>query len=60
VCFLVFWFFCTIHLYPNICRAFRDILKTDRDTYGAGEDYEIGDVVTDDWQQRVDDVVAGI
>ena len=23
-----------------------------------GQDYEIGDVVTDDWQQRVDDVVA--
>lgn len=41
-------------------RAFRGILKTDRDTYGAGEDYEIGDVVADDWQQRVDDVVAGI
>ncbi|KAF8805217.1 hypothetical protein BYT27DRAFT_7224926 [Phlegmacium glaucopus] len=41
-------------------RAFRDILKTDRDTYGMGEDYEIGDVVADDWQQRVNDVVAGI
>ncbi|KAF8952144.1 hypothetical protein BDZ97DRAFT_1880774 [Flammula alnicola] len=40
-------------------RAFRDILKTDRETYSAGEDYEIGDVVADDWQQRVDDVVAG-
>ncbi|KJA16691.1 hypothetical protein HYPSUDRAFT_144977, partial [Hypholoma sublateritium FD-334 SS-4] len=44
----------------KIVRAFRDILKTDRETYGAGEDYEIGDVVADEWQQRVDDVVAGI
>ena len=43
-----------------MCRAFRDILRTDRNTYGTGQDYEIGDVVTDDWQQRVDDVVAGI
>ena len=49
-----------IHLHP-IClrRAFKDILKTDRDTYGIGEDYEIGDVVADDWQQTVDDVVGG-
>lgn len=39
-------------------RAFRDILKTDRETYGASEDYEIGDVVADEWQQRVEDVVA--
>ncbi|KIJ94950.1 hypothetical protein K443DRAFT_109586, partial [Laccaria amethystina LaAM-08-1] len=41
-------------------RAFRDILKTDRNTYGAGEDYDILDVIADDWQQRVDDVIAGI
>ncbi|KDR65174.1 hypothetical protein GALMADRAFT_44440, partial [Galerina marginata CBS 339.88] len=40
-------------------RIFRDALKTDRQTYGVGEDYEIGDVVADDWQQRVDDVVGG-
>jgi hypothetical protein len=43
-----------------ICRAFRDILKTDRDTYGIGKNYKIGDIIADDWQQRVDDVVAGI
>ncbi|KJA19533.1 hypothetical protein HYPSUDRAFT_143746, partial [Hypholoma sublateritium FD-334 SS-4] len=44
----------------KVVRAFRDILKTDRETYGSGEDYEIADVVADEWQQRVDDVVAGI
>ena len=42
-----------------ICRAFRDILKTDKENYGVGEDYEIGDVIADDWQQTVDDVVGG-
>lgn len=40
-------------------RAFNAILKHDRAQYGAGQDYEIKDVVADDWQQRVDDVVAG-
>jgi hypothetical protein len=40
-------------------RAFNEILKVDRATYGAGEDYEIGDTVADEWQQRVDDVVGG-
>lgn len=47
-----------LHLH-HICRAFRDILKIDRETYGVGEDYEIGDVVADVWQQTVDDVVGG-
>jgi len=47
-----------IYSHP-ICRAFRNILKTDRETYGVGEDYEIGDVIADDWQQTVDDVVGG-
>lgn len=28
--------------------------------YGAADNYEIKDVVADEWQQRVDDVVAGI
>jgi hypothetical protein len=32
----------------------------DRATYGVGEDYEIGDLINNEWQQRVDDVVAGI
>jgi len=27
--------------------------------YGTEADYEIADVVPDEWQQRVDDVVAG-
>ena len=43
-----------------MCRAFRDILKNDRECYGQDEDYEIVDVIADDWQQRVDDVVAGV
>ncbi|KAF9470071.1 hypothetical protein BDN70DRAFT_89778, partial [Pholiota conissans] len=43
----------------RVVRAFRDILNTDRSTYGAGEDYEIGDVIPNDWQQKVDDVIAG-
>lgn len=42
-----------------VCRAFNDLLKTDRIQYGAGEDYAIGDTVPDEWQQRVDSVVAG-
>ena len=42
-----------------ICRAFNEILKVDRATYGAGEDYVIADTIADEWQQRVDDVVAG-
>ncbi|CAA7263726.1 unnamed protein product [Cyclocybe aegerita] len=41
-------------------RAFNEILKIDRATYGAAEEYVIGDTVPDEWQQRVDDVVAGI
>jgi hypothetical protein len=50
-----------IHLYPTIIyRAFRAVLKSDRETYGVGEDYVIADLVADDWQQRVDDVVSGI
>ena len=32
----------------------------DQATYGVGEDYEIGDTVSNEWQQTVDDVVAGI
>ena len=42
-----------------LCRAFNEILRTDHATYGADEDYVIGDTVADEWQQRVDDVVAG-
>ncbi|CAA7262374.1 unnamed protein product [Cyclocybe aegerita] len=43
-----------------LCRAFNEILKIDRATYGVAEEYVIGDTVPDEWQQRVDDVVAGI
>lgn len=43
-----------------LCRAFKTILMNDRATYGVGEDYEIGDLINNEWQQRVDDVVAGI
>jgi hypothetical protein len=34
-------------------------LKVDRATYGTVEDYVIADTVADEWQQRIDDVVAG-
>ena len=40
--------------------AFKKILDMDRATYGIGKDYEIGDTVSNELQQRVDDVVAGI
>ena len=40
-------------------RGFTDILKNDRAQYGVGEDYVIGDVIADEWQQRVDNVVGG-
>ena len=44
----------------DICRAFREILRVDRETYGVGQlkDYEVPNVVADDWQQRVDDAIA--
>ncbi|KJA14234.1 hypothetical protein HYPSUDRAFT_208899 [Hypholoma sublateritium FD-334 SS-4] len=43
----------------KIARGFTDILKNDRALYGAGEDYVIGDVIADEWQQRVDNVIGG-
>jgi hypothetical protein len=45
----------------NLCafRAFNEILKIDRQKYGADEEYEITDTIADEWQQRVDDVVLG-
>jgi hypothetical protein len=50
-------------LYHNILiyhhRAFQEILKADRGKYGGEDNYDIGDAVADEWQQRVDDVVAG-
>ncbi|KJA16143.1 hypothetical protein HYPSUDRAFT_148190, partial [Hypholoma sublateritium FD-334 SS-4] len=42
----------------KIVRCILDILKTDRETYGTSEDYEIGDIVADELQQRVEDVVG--
>ena len=39
-----------------ICRGFNDILKTDRERYGAEEGYVIKDTIADEWQ-RVDDVI---
>ena len=42
-----------------ISRAFNEILKVDRAKYGADEEYEIADTIADEWQQRVDDAVAG-
>ncbi|KIK09284.1 hypothetical protein K443DRAFT_942 [Laccaria amethystina LaAM-08-1] len=43
----------------KITKAFNRILQTDRELYGADEDYSISDVVADEWQQQVDAVVAG-
>ena len=40
-------------------RAFNQVLKADRINFGVGEQYEIADNTADEWQQRVDDVVAG-
>ena len=40
-------------------RAFKAILQADRATYGASDDYEIANVIGNEWQQRVDDVVSG-
>ena len=48
-----------IYLYL-IYRGFTEILKKDRTQYGVNEDYVIGDVIADEWQQRVDNVVGGI
>ena len=42
-----------------VCRAFNEILKLDRAKYGSNDDYTIGDTIADEWQQRVDEVVAG-
>ncbi|KJA15036.1 hypothetical protein HYPSUDRAFT_149645, partial [Hypholoma sublateritium FD-334 SS-4] len=43
----------------KVARGFTDILKNDRALYGVDEDYVIGDVIADEWQQRVDNVVGG-
>jgi hypothetical protein len=48
-----------IYIFTITCRAFNEILKTDRTTFGADDDYVIGDVIPDELQQRVDAVVAG-
>jgi hypothetical protein len=51
-------FFCE-YIFTFTCRAFNEILKNDQTTFGADNDYVIGDVVPDELQQRVDAVVAG-
>ena len=51
--------FSSEYIFTSTCRAFNEILKTDRTTFGADDDYVIGDVVPDELQQRVDAVVAG-
>lgn len=49
------------HIYLYLLyRGFTEILKKDRAQYGAGENYVIGDVIADEWQQRVDNVVGGL
>ncbi|PPQ95068.1 hypothetical protein CVT25_002255 [Psilocybe cyanescens] len=44
---VLFFFHDNMLILYHTCRAFGDILKTNRDTYGMGEDYEIGDIVAD-------------
>ncbi|KAF8890256.1 hypothetical protein CPB84DRAFT_1940300 [Gymnopilus junonius] len=41
-------------------KVFNEILKVDRGIYGADDEYEIKEVVADEWQQCVDDMVAGV
>ncbi|KJA24006.1 hypothetical protein HYPSUDRAFT_136689, partial [Hypholoma sublateritium FD-334 SS-4] len=43
----------------KVIRAFKAILQADRTKYGADEDYEIDNFVSNELQQRVDDVVSG-
>ena len=40
-------------------RAFNEILKTDHQTYGSDQEYEIGDTVANEWQQGVGYVILG-
>ena len=42
-----------------IFRAFQAILKADCAQYGMDKDYGIGDAIASDWQQHIDDAVAG-
>jgi hypothetical protein len=58
-CVIISWIF-FIGNSDILCRAFNHILKDDRAKYGADKEYVIGDTVPDEWQQRVDDVVAGM
>ncbi|PPQ96650.1 hypothetical protein CVT26_010632 [Gymnopilus dilepis] len=43
----------------RVAKAFKQILQNDRARYGADEDYEIRDVVANEWQQQVDTIVEG-
>ncbi|KJA14957.1 hypothetical protein HYPSUDRAFT_149710, partial [Hypholoma sublateritium FD-334 SS-4] len=43
----------------KMAKAFNEVLRLDRAKYGADDEYIIGDTITDEWQQRVDEVVAG-
>jgi hypothetical protein len=47
------------YLYQYQYRAFNEILKADCTKFGVGEEYIIGDTVADEWQQHVNDVIAG-
>jgi len=55
----VYPLFSSEYIFTFTCRAFNEILETDRTTFGADDDYDIGDVVPDELQQRVDAAVAG-
>lgn len=41
----------------SLVRAFKHILKNDRETYGDSADYTISDAPMDDFQQDVDDLI---
>jgi hypothetical protein len=47
------------YLYQYQYRAFNEILKADCTKFGVGEEYIIGDTVADEWQQHVNNVIAG-
>ncbi|PPQ78597.1 hypothetical protein CVT26_005315 [Gymnopilus dilepis] len=44
----------------RVAKAFKQILKEDRETYGIGDDYDIKDLVANDWQVQVDNIVEGL
>ena len=59
MCYHVFNFSLILIILITISRAFNEILRVDHAKYGTSDDYEIADTIADEWQQCVDDAVAG-